>query len=53
MKIDFDRIIQTVLAALLTAACFGIFRTYVEVQMLRIEVDRLNVYVDQLWKQPK
>lgn len=42
---------QSLIVALLLALLGAAFQTYVEVRMLRVEVDRLNVYVDQLWKQ--
>lgn len=42
-----DKLVPAMILAALAAAV----STYVEVRMLRVEMDRLNVYVDQLWRQ--
>jgi hypothetical protein len=51
MKIKWEGVVQSLIVALLLAIFGAAFQTYTEVKMLRVEVDRLNVYVDQLWKQ--
>ena len=51
MKIKLDSIVQAVIVAMLLAIMGAAFQTYVEVKLLRQDVDRLEVYVDQLWKQ--
>ena len=44
---------QSLIAAAVLAILAAAIQTYVEVRMLRNDVDRLEVYVDQLWKEPK
>ena len=42
-----DKLLPAAILALLGTA----ISTYIEVKMLRNDVNRLEVYVDQLWKQ--
>jgi hypothetical protein len=51
MKIDTQSIVQGLIVGLLMAIFAAAISTYVEVKLLRADVDRLEVYVDQLWKQ--
>jgi hypothetical protein len=44
-----NRIVESVAAALLVAILATAAKTYVEVQMLRHDVDRLQASLDQLW----
>ena len=46
-----QRIVESVTVALLLAVLGAAISTYIEVKLLRNDVDRLEVYVDQLWKQ--
>ena len=51
MKIKWEGVVQSLIVALLLAILGAAFQTYTEVKMLRRDVDRIEVYVDQLWKQ--
>jgi len=53
MKFKLDAIVQAVVVALLIAILGAAMQTYVEVKSLRHDVDRIEVYVDQLWNQRK
>jgi hypothetical protein len=46
-----QRVIESITVALLLAVLGAAVSTYIEVRMLRRDVDRLEVYVDQLWRQ--
>ena len=46
-----DSILSGLIVASVMALLAASVSTYVEVKMLRQDVDRLDVYVDQLWKQ--
>ena len=46
-----DNLMVTLLAAAILGVFSGAATLWVEVKMLKVEVDRLDVYVDQLWKE--
>jgi len=46
-----QRIVESVTVALLLAVLGAAISTYIEVKLLRNDVDRLEVYVDMMWKQ--
>jgi len=50
VKINWQGIVQAIVVALLLGILSAAWSTYLEVKMLRVEVDRLNVYVDELWR---
>lgn len=51
MKLNFQGIVQAIVVALLLGILSAAVSTYMEVKMLRRDVDRLEVYVQQLWDQ--
>ncbi len=51
MKFEWRDVMQSLMAAALLAILAAAVQTYIEVKLLRNDVDRLEVYVDQLWKQ--
>jgi len=46
-----QRIIEALTVSLLLAVLGAAVSTYIEVRLLRNDVDRLEVYVDQLWRE--
>lgn len=48
-----NRIFESVATALLLGILAAGIQTYIEVKMLRNDVERLEVYVDQLWKETR
>ncbi len=50
MRLNWRDLIQSLIAAAVLAILAAAVQTYVEVRMLRNDVDRLTVYVDQLWE---
>lgn len=48
-----QRIVESVTVALLLAVLGAAVSTYLEVKMLRHDLDRLEIYVDQLWTEKK
>jgi predicted transcriptional regulator len=51
MKLNVQAMIQSLIVALLLAIAAAAVSTYIEVKLLRQDVDRLEVYVQQLWEQ--
>ena len=51
MKVKWEGIVQSLIVALLLAILGAALQTYIEVKQLRRDVDRIEVYVDMLWKQ--
>lgn len=51
MTIDFQKAVQSAIAALLVALVVGAFNVYVEVKMLRRDVDLLRAELSDLWTQ--
>lgn len=50
MRLDWRGMVQSLIVALLLAILGAALSTYNEVKLLRHDVDRLQVYVDQLWE---
>ena len=50
LRLDTNGIIQAVIVAMLLGILSAAVSTYIEVRELRRDVDRLEVYTDQLWK---
>lgn len=48
-----QKIVESVATALLLAILGAALSTYIEVKQLRRDVDRIEVYVDQLWREGK
>ncbi len=48
MKIDVDRIVQAVIVGLLLSLLAAAGQTYVEVKMLRHDLDRIESIIDNL-----
>lgn len=51
MKINWGGVVQSLIVALLLAVFGAAMSTYIEVKQLRRDVDRIEVYVDQMWKE--
>lgn len=48
-----QKIVESVITALLLAILGAALSTYVEVKQLRRDVDRIEVYVDQMWREKR
>jgi predicted transcriptional regulator len=51
VRLKVEAIMQSVIVALLLGVLSAAVSTYIEVKQLRRDVDRLEVYVQQLWEQ--
>lgn len=51
IELNANAILQSVIVATLLAVFAAAFSTYVEVKQMRRDLDRIEVYVDQMWKE--